>query len=151
MDGSETVVNHAAGAERVKTFTNDSEYDGYGHFFAIQQPTRASRLIVRKLLRKIESMYSQELIGPFVKQYYSNGEDIMNPTHRISGAGTSRRERTARKPAGFTLVQIMLVMGLLAILSAIFLGVLGRGRATARRAECDAHLKEIAMGLDTYR
>src|SRR6476661_1596422 len=60
-----------------------------------------------------------------------------------------KTKRTSSR--GFTLLQIVVVLCIIAILSSILLGVVGRGRSAARRAECDAHLKEIAMALDTYR
>ncbi|HEX8550798.1 MAG TPA: FecR domain-containing protein [Abditibacteriaceae bacterium] len=59
-----------------------------------------------------------------------------------------------RKPSvrrGFTLLQLVSVIGLIMILSAMLFGVLGRGRAAARRSQCDIHMKEIAMALDTFR
>lgn len=63
---------------------------------------------------------------------------------------SSSPEPSGRR-AGFTLLQLILTLSLIAILSAMLFGVLGRGRAAARRAECDIHMKEIAMALDTFR
>ncbi len=56
-----------------------------------------------------------------------------------------------RRRAGFTLLQILLVVGLLAALSAILVGQFGRGRGAARRVECDVHLKEISLAMETFR
>lgn len=56
-----------------------------------------------------------------------------------------------RRRAGFTLVQMMIAIGILGLLSAIGIGQFGRGRASVSRVECDVHLKEIAMALDTFR
>jgi prepilin-type N-terminal cleavage/methylation domain-containing protein len=56
-----------------------------------------------------------------------------------------------RNRAGFTLIEIVVVVSIIAILGAILVGVFGRGRSMARIAQCDTHLKEIAMALDTFR
>jgi prepilin-type N-terminal cleavage/methylation domain-containing protein len=62
--------------------------------------------------------------------------------------GTARRLKPRR---AFTLVEVLVVTGVIGVLAAISLGVLGRGRDTARRADCDIQLKGVAMGLDAYR
>ena len=56
-----------------------------------------------------------------------------------------------RRRAGFTLLQILLVVGLIAVLSAILIGQFGRSRASVRLVECDMHLKEISLALETFR
>ena len=52
---------------------------------------------------------------------------------------------------GFTLLQILIVIGIVAILGAVSMGVFARAGAPARRAKCDVHLKQIALALDTFR
>ena len=59
--------------------------------------------------------------------------------------------RRAQKRRGFTLVEIMVALGALSILSALILSVFGRTRVPVRRAQCDVHLKEIALAADTFR
>lgn len=56
-----------------------------------------------------------------------------------------------KRGSGFTLVQVLLVIGVIGLLSSILVGQFGRGRSSVRRVECDVHLKEIAMALDTFR
>lgn len=56
-----------------------------------------------------------------------------------------------QRQRGFTLLQLMIVVSLIGVLSALLFGVFSRGRAAARRTECDVHLKEISMALDTFR
>lgn len=52
---------------------------------------------------------------------------------------------------GFTLLQLLIVISIIAVLSAVLMGAVGRGRASARRAQCDVKLKGIALALDAYR
>jgi type II secretory pathway pseudopilin PulG len=61
------------------------------------------------------------------------------------------REIAAPRRGAFTLVQMLLVMVLLAVLSAGLFTVMGRGRASAQRAQCDTRLKAIALALDAHR
>lgn len=59
--------------------------------------------------------------------------------------------RPARKRRGFTLLEIVVVIGVIAVLAAIVLGWFGQSREGARRVQCDVRLKAIALGLDAFR
>jgi prepilin-type N-terminal cleavage/methylation domain-containing protein len=52
---------------------------------------------------------------------------------------------------GFTLIQILVVLGILAVLAAITVGVVSKGRVSAQRAQCDMNVKTIAVALDAFR
>lgn len=52
---------------------------------------------------------------------------------------------------GFTLLQLLVVISIIALLSAVMMGAIGRGRTTAQRAQCDVKLNSIALALDAYR
>jgi type II secretory pathway pseudopilin PulG len=56
-----------------------------------------------------------------------------------------------RKRQGFTLLQILLVIGILGVLSAVLFSVFGRARVPANRVACDVHLKQVVLALDTFR
>lgn len=63
-----------------------------------------------------------------------------------------------RKPRGtssphraFTLIQLLIIICVLAMLTAVLLPTFARSRATAHRAQCDMRLKAIALALDAYR
>jgi prepilin-type N-terminal cleavage/methylation domain-containing protein len=62
-----------------------------------------------------------------------------------------QRYRPRRSRHGFTLLQIMAVLMIISILSAISISAFNKTRATARRAQCDMRLKAISLALDTYR
>ncbi|MBV9470079.1 MAG: FecR domain-containing protein [Abitibacteriaceae bacterium] len=52
---------------------------------------------------------------------------------------------------GFTLVQMLVVLSIIAIMAATLLGLVGKARATAQKAQCDARLKAIVLAWDAYR
>lgn len=71
-------------------------------------------------------------------------QNIHRARLRLSRLSTSRL-------SGFTLIQILAVLAVLAVLSAMLLGNFSRGRESARRAQCDVHLKAVTLALDAYR
>src|SRR5262245_2761180 len=65
------------------------------------------------------------------------------PHQRISMKNTPRR--------GFTLIELLVVTGVISILAALVLPAIGRAKATARRVECIARLKQWTQGFLTYK
>ena len=56
-----------------------------------------------------------------------------------------------RSRRGFTLLQILLVLAIVALLSAFLFGAFGHSRESAYRAQCDVQIKAITMALDAFR
>ena len=55
-----------------------------------------------------------------------------------------------RGRSGFTLVELMVVVGIIAVLAAILFPVFGQAREAARKAACAGHLYQIGVGLQMY-
>jgi prepilin-type N-terminal cleavage/methylation domain-containing protein/prepilin-type processing-associated H-X9-DG protein len=51
---------------------------------------------------------------------------------------------------GFTLIEILVVIALIAILAAILFPVFARARENARRASCQSNLRQIGLGILQY-
>jgi prepilin-type N-terminal cleavage/methylation domain-containing protein len=54
------------------------------------------------------------------------------------------------KRRGFTLVELLVVIGIIALLVAILLPVVNRSREMARRAECLSNLRQVHLGFLLY-
>ena len=61
------------------------------------------------------------------------------------------RHRRIAKLSAFTLLEIVIVVAIIAIVSAIGIGYSGRVRAQSRHVACDTKLKAIALALDAFR
>lgn len=60
------------------------------------------------------------------------------------------RTRGQRFASGFTLIEVLVVVAILALLVAVLLPALGRARAQARLSSCGSHLRQIGVAMNLF-
>lgn len=59
--------------------------------------------------------------------------------------------RSSRRKAGFTLPELLVVIGIIGVLMGILMPVLGRARRSAREATCKVQIKQLAIECERYK
>ncbi len=61
-----------------------------------------------------------------------------------------RRKIDQRGPTAFTLVELLVVIGVIAILAALLFPMLSKAKAYARSTSCKNHLRQMGLALQMY-
>jgi prepilin-type N-terminal cleavage/methylation domain-containing protein/prepilin-type processing-associated H-X9-DG protein len=60
------------------------------------------------------------------------------------------RSQPARARRAFTLVELLVVIGIIAVMISLLLPVLGKAREAARRTKCLSNIRQVYIGLQLY-
>jgi len=75
----------------------------------------------------------------------------VRPVRRHLSQSSFRQRSVQRARRGFTLVQVLVALGIIGILAGALMPVISRSRAASARTRCDVRLKAIALALDANR
>ena len=103
-------------------------------------------------MRRSQAIGRSMVVGGPGGALASEASDLRFTIHalRLPGSGKSKINNQQSKVLAFTLLELLVTISLLAILAALLLPALQRGRRSAQRVECTSNLRQLSLAAHLY-
>lgn len=116
--------------------------------FSPGRERRAFRSFGRGIVRHIPSRHTEDRRRGYLRCHTSDNHMQNQRCYAVSFARDGKAVRPLSR--AFTLIEILVVVGIIGLLLGLILPAVQAARETARRVQCMSNLRQIGIGMHTY-